>query len=613
MIKQINDLDSIKSRIDEMNQSCEELWKSHNYADSLTIANKAFQLSDEINYEKGKADSYRTIGTIYSIQSKNLEARDYLEKAIIYYTIANDEIGEIRCHTNLGIIDGNTGQYQHALDHFYKAMQICENLNLNKFLAEQYLNIGSVFRKLRNLDKAYDYYKKSLKIKVSLNDEIGIGAVFNNLGNIYRAKHDNGLSLGYFKKALKIWEKHDYKRGMATVINNISTILIERKNYNEAISYIEKQLAISVALDLNNPIALAFVNLSAIYVNKQNFIVAEDYLNNAAQIIDSINDKELVLYYTQIKIDFYNAKKDYFNAFVTSKTLISVKDSLFDERLSEKITEIESSYQIKQKEQENELYRLKNVELVNAFKEIELQKEKLSDYNHKLEDIDKSREAIMRIVSHDLKNLIGSISSVVELLKYEDLAEKTDSYLKIIEQSTDKAMQLLHDLLDSNSIDMQNFSLDLEKNNLILILENFKHAFITASKKKAIAFTLDYTEDDISLLLDTDRFWQLISNLVFNAIKFTDKNGKVTIKIYTIQNKCIIEVIDTGIGIRPEMLPFIFDKFTKAKRKGTDGEITYGLGLSIVKRLTELHNGSISVSSEIEKGTTFRLEFPLAD
>jgi signal transduction histidine kinase len=492
-------------------------------------------------------------------------------------------------------------------------MELSERLNLEKFLAEQYNNIASVYRKLRNMEKSYEYNKKSLKIKVKLKDEIGIAAAFNNIGNIYRVKEDDSLALGYFKRALKLWEKNNYKRGMATVLNNISTILIGKQRYDEAISYIEKQLVISIALDLNVTITLAFINLAVVFINKNDFKIAQDYLDNAEQVINHINDKELLLFYYETKSKLYTLIENYKLAYEYSKKIIKMKDELFDERLSERVAEIESSYILKQKENEAELYRIKNVELVNAFNEIEKQKEQLSLSNRRLEETDQSREAIMRIVSHDLKNLIGSISSVVELMKFESIDEKSFSYLNIIEQSTEKALQLLKDLLDVNLIESQDYSLNLEKTCIPLLMENYKHAFYSAALKKNIRFSVRYDEEDIFIEADQERFWQLISNLIFNAIKFTKANGKVEVQIKREEDKCLIDISDTGVGISPEMIPFIFDKFTKAKRKGTDGEITYGLGLSIVKRLTELHKGEIQVESTLDQGTVFRLKFPVIE
>ncbi len=599
-----------RAQIDKWNDIAEKSWGQHNYKESIKNAEKALRLSKEISYEKGIADSSRNLGTVYSIQSRNNLAIESLQLALSIYKKNNDSLGIIKSDTNLGIVHGNIGKYSESLDYFYEAIEFCEKNNLEKLLAEQYVNVGSVFRKLQNTVKAYEYYKKSYKIKKSIGDEQGLASIYNNIANLYR-KTDVSLSLGYFKKALKIWEKYSFKRGMAIVLNNISKILIEKDKFDEAIEYIEKQLNISIELDLNMTLCLGFIHLAEIYIIKEEFLIVEDYLQNAYQIIEIIDDKELLITYKSMKIKQCLAQFDYKSAFNYSQEIGFIKDELHDQKISEKIAEVETNYKLREKEQEKELYRVKNVELVDAFNEIEKQKEQLSIINEKLILMDRSKDNILRVVSHDLKNLIGSIASVIDLIRFDPLPEKTENYVSIIDQSTQKALQLLKDLLEANTIEMQDFELDLFPSNLTEVMKSIEGSFKVASQLKNINFTIKYPINDIKLLLDIDRFWQIISNLVFNSIKFTDKNGSITISIESSAKICHIYIQDTGIGIEKSMIPHIFDKFTKAKRKGTDGEITFGLGLSIVKRLVGLHKGKIRVESEVNQGTTFILSFPI--
>lgn len=599
-----------KAQIDKWNEISEKSWGQHDYKESIKNSEKALRLSKEINYEKGIADSSRNLGTVYSIQSRNNLAIENLQTALNIYKKYNDQLGVIKSNTNLGIVHGNIGKYSESLDYFYEAIEYCEKNNYEKLLAEQYVNVGSVYRKLQNTVKAYEYYKKSYKIKRRIDDEQGLASIYNNIANLYR-KTDVSLSLGYFKKALRIWEKYSFKRGMAVVLNNISKILIERNKLDEAIEYIEKQLNISIELDLNMTLCLGFIHLAEIYILKGDFVIVEDYLKNAYQVIEIIEDKELLITYKSMKIKQYLAQYDYKNAFLYSQDIGVIKDELYDQKISEKIAEVETNYKLREKEQEKELYRLKNVELVNAFNEIENQKEQLSIFNDKLILMDKSKDNILRVVSHDLKNLIGSIASVIDLIRFDPLPEKTENYVSIIDQSTQKALQLLKDLLEANTIEMKDFELDLFPSSIFEVMKSFEGSFKVASQSKNIHLQIIYPEHDVKLLLDIDRFWQIISNLVFNAIKFTDKNGSIIIEIKTQDEKCQIIIQDTGIGIEKSMLPHIFDKFTKAKRKGTEGELTFGLGLSIVKRLVGLHKGEVQVESEVNRGTRFTLTFPI--
>ena len=106
-------------------------------------------------------------------------------------------------------------------------------------------------------------------------------------------------------------------------------------------------------------------------------------------------------------------------------------------------------------------------------------------------------------------------------------------------------------------------------------------------------------------------FCQICLNLISNAIKFTPLEGSIFIYYNVDNSRCNIVFEDTGIGISEDKIPILFDKFTKASRRGTANESTHGLGLSIVKRLIELHHGSISVESKLDQGTKFTVSLPL--
>jgi len=605
--------DQLIQDINQMISQSEILWKSNQNQDSLNMSLQALDKAKLIHYKKGIANACRAVGTVYSIQSNYPLAERYLTEALRYYDEDNDVFGLIKCHSNLGIILSGQGDNLTSLEHFYKAIDLSEKNNETKLLGEQFLNIGSVYNKLKDNEKAYEYYKKAYAIKRQIGDELGQASVFNNIANLKRNKNDFVLALGYYKKALHIWDKYSFKRGLAVVLSNISNILLEKGEYEKTISYIERQINISIELNLNKTLCTAFIHLGAIYVHKEKFDIALDYFNNAKKLVYEIKDTEMELFYLKKMAEYYEATRNYQEAYETTNKIICLKDKLYEERISDRMAQIETNFRIKEKEQEKELYRLRNVELVNAFKEIEIQQEKLSIANSKLISLDKSKDAILRIVSHDLKNIIGSISSVVDLLRFEEMNTKVEVYVDVIEQSVKKALQMLKDLLEANTIEMDDFCLDLFDSEIHEIMRSFLHSFKIACQPKQIDIQMMSAEKALWVKLDADRFWQVISNLVYNAIKFTPRNGIIKIIISHIESMCQIEIQDTGIGISEEMLPYIFEKFTKAKRKGTEGEMTFGLGLSIVKRLIELHKGSISVNSSEGKGTSFIIQLPLVE
>jgi signal transduction histidine kinase len=112
--------------------------------------------------------------------------------------------------------------------------------------------------------------------------------------------------------------------------------------------------------------------------------------------------------------------------------------------------------------------------------------------------------------------------------------------------------------------------------------------------------------------LNKERFHRIMTNLLSNAVKFTPTHGTISIKVREGKKDLHVEVTDEGIGIPEKIRPLLFDRFSKARRKGLKGEKSTGLGLSICRQLVEQHGGSINVDSEEQKGTTFHIRLPAA-
>ena len=145
------------------------------------------------------------------------------------------------------------------------------------------------------------------------------------------------------------------------------------------------------------------------------------------------------------------------------------------------------------------------------------------------------------------------------------------------------------------------------------MIEDAIDSLMPAASAKAIQVHRDL-QDDLSVLGDRDRLQQVVWNLVSNAFKFTPKGGSVTVRLNEVDGDVQVEVVDTGIGISPDFLPFVFDRFRQADSSMSRRHNGLGLGMAIVRHLVELHGGTVTVESAGEnKGTTFRLRLPQAD
>ena len=231
-----------------------------------------------------------------------------------------------------------------------------------------------------------------------------------------------------------------------------------------------------------------------------------------------------------------------------------------------------------------------------------------------LNEVSKSNqmnEKILYSLVHDLRTPLSSITSIVNLLKkHNGFSHDELKWLEMIEVSSSNSNAMVNQLLESKELMINNVELQLiDLNNLI---DNVVIASNLIAVTKNITIDLQKEEPTCFANVDAIKFYRLISNLMNNAIKFSFESGTIEIKVSKFTNLATISIKDFGIGISENYLQSIFDPFTKAKRKGTNNEISFGLGLSICKQIAELHGGTIKVISEPGQGSEFVVSLPLS-
>jgi len=229
------------------------------------------------------------------------------------------------------------------------------------------------------------------------------------------------------------------------------------------------------------------------------------------------------------------------------------------------------------------------------------------------EEANRLKDEFLATVSHELRAPLNAMLGWVTLAREGRLDEVSkERALETVERNARTQKKLVDDLLDVSSIITSNLSLDLEQIDLPSVIESAVDSVRPAAEAKGLSLRtyLDPIAD--MFRLDRNRFQQVIWNLVHNAVKFTPTGGAVKVRLRYLNRQAEIEVIDTGIGIAPEFLPFVFDRFRQA-----DGSITrmhggLGLGLAIVRSLVEMHGGTVDVESAGQgQGATFRVMLPL--
>jgi two-component system, OmpR family, phosphate regulon sensor histidine kinase PhoR len=227
-----------------------------------------------------------------------------------------------------------------------------------------------------------------------------------------------------------------------------------------------------------------------------------------------------------------------------------------------------------------------------------------------LKKLEQMRKDFVANVSHELKTPITSIKGFTETLLDGAMKDEAtlEYFLSIILKESDRLQTLIQDLLDLSKIEQQGFKLNIEAVNLTQILEEIIIMLQGKAEDKEIQLEL-LADQDIYIQGDVNRLKQVFINLINNAITYTPKGGLVQVIIENKEDKVLVHIKDTGIGIEEAEIPRIFERFYRVDKARSRNSGGTGLGLAIVKHLVEAHHGYITVKSKVGKGTTFTVHF----
>ncbi len=253
-------------------------------------------------------------------------------------------------------------------------------------------------------------------------------------------------------------------------------------------------------------------------------------------------------------------------------------------------------------------------DLLEAHRAVEAHAEELRAANEALRERNAEKDRIMSIVSHDLRSPLSGIRGLAELLQGPEAEDPAlvREFAQLIIDAADQLLDLVNDLLEVTRVESGRARLSLSEIDLCQLARGAAKLLEPIARSKELTLVLDCPETPVVLTADEPKLRQILNNLLSNAVKFTPRGGRICTRIRSTENGVQLVVEDTGIGIPPEHLPHLFEKFGPHQRPGTQGERGTGLGMPIVKHFVELHGGRIEVESSVGVGTRFTIWLPLS-
>ena len=405
----------LSDKLHYLKGKAESLWLvglSYNKSDkSLAIEylQKAVKIAGEIHNKAGVARYLYSLGISYKSDNNNSKAVECYQNAIKIYEELNAKLEIARCLQNLSAIYRSEGSYEMAIEGYQKAFKIYEKLDEKSQTADCLNSIGIIYAYQGNYPLALELFQKHLKNEEARNNKSGIFTGLTNIGNIYLSQSDYPEALEHFKKALKIAEEQKANNKISTCLANIGYIY-QKTNNLQSIEYFQKALVISedaadkllkisiliyigdfylqqgdfeksmanylsadkiaVETGMKRPSCEALNKIGTIYLKQKKYALALSYSQKSLEIANELKLLDMQRDIQSQLSEIYAATNDYKNAYVHNKIFKELNDSLFNEKNTKKIAELETTYKYEKEKQAIELEQLKKDAVQDAEKKL---------------------------------------------------------------------------------------------------------------------------------------------------------------------------------------------------------------------------------------------------
>ncbi|MFT2007675.1 tetratricopeptide repeat-containing sensor histidine kinase [Pontibacter sp. 13R65] len=576
--------------------------------------------------------------------------------------------GEAKALNLLGYAEVVLGEYDKALDYYFKSLKIAEKTGSIEALTISYNSIGSVYFRIKDNDRALDFYNQSLKLALESKDPLAMSKVYNNIGNIFEAKRDFSKALSYFTKSANLQKELGNKGSWAISLYNIGNLHVNLPYPEKGLPYLFQSLKLNQEIGNKMLLVGTLKGISSIYLLLNQKKEALQYAIQSYEMALETESSKKIADAAYLMQQVYEATGQFEQAhkylaiYVEQQKLLDVERQQkvleeltigFDtekQELENQKLKAENAYQAIEMEHDrtvqgfglvvivlmlglllllelnrrrakesnlelqkiNQYVQAKNLEIEAQKSEISSQARALQIQNEQLEQNSNFKNKLFSIISHDLRNPFQSVKGILNLIQRNGMTENEIKHIfPLLHRDVEAAQNMLHNLLLWSKAQLEGSSVEYVPVNLRQLISENIVLILSQAQQKQILF-VNNVEELIWVQADLDRLNFVIRNLLSNAVKFSFAGGQVAVWAEANQSRVTLHIADQGKGISEKNMEKLFGS-TRFTTTGTAKEKGTGLGIMFCKDFVESMAGSLQVKSEEGKGSVFSITLAAAE
>jgi signal transduction histidine kinase len=536
-----------------------------------------------------------------------------------------------------GIYEDLSNNYEKAIEYYLQSLEASRKIHAPEYEMVALSDLAIAYFSIREPEKAKHFYLQCARMSEQSGKIPYLINTYNNLAVIYTQlkQYDSSRLLLY--KAVRLGKplEQQGRVNLSSTYNNLGNLYFKEKKFDDALPYFRRNLETNTRESNLNGIWVAMLNLADVYIEKHQLDSAAEYAEGAMQLAKRLNSKskEADSYSILAKLSEYRG--NYSKAYQYMKTWYALDTAILHGDTYKTIAGLQERFHASEREAENKLLqekiekeaiRTRELALIalglaiigiliaigfvikrNAHRRLQATNELIVQQNEKLSELNYEKNSLISIVSHDLNTPFAAIQIWGQVLQSdsEHFTEEQRKAMNRIIQAGEYGEKMIRRILDVEKADIGNHKMQLENFDMKVFAEEVIENFKPMAARKSIALKARFSGKDMNIMSDRYLVSRICENLLSNAIKYTPQGKHVWINISDEQDAISIKIRDEGVGIDKDELPYLFSKYSKISSRPTDGEMSNGLGLSIVKRIVEEINGKIFCESEPGKGSLF--------